>query len=448
VNQFNASLWGDEAFSAILSMKPVFRIIEIIINDTSPPLYNLTEHFWFGLFGSGEVAIRSLSFLYYCLACFFVLLIGKVVWNWRTGLVACGLAFFNPFFFTYAFEGRMYSILALGVCASMYFFVELVWGGEKRKAWPWILGYSLSSAWALYSHHFSIFALMVAGGWFLWEGMFGSRKVAGRLFWGFVGAGVLYLPWVWPLYKQTKMVGGGFWLGTPTLQDLLSVLLEYLAVGIKHPLAKWALGVSVVSLILRRWIRGKEEIKKDAFLLSWFLGPVILAWLVSQKFQSVFFNRYLLYVIPAVSLIVAGGRRAKLGVMLVGVLLGLFMVIDWWYFVHPTKRPFLIFSEHVKTELRGDDYLINWNGGSHHLWETKYYGIPAPIYIPEGSGDLPFFVGTALMEKEDIISEIPKGVYRVGAVTSGSIEEIEVAGYTEVDRYQIGELKLVWLQKD
>ena len=58
MNQFTASLWGDEAFSAILSMKPIPEIISIIARDTSPPLYNLTEHIWFQIFGTSEIAVR------------------------------------------------------------------------------------------------------------------------------------------------------------------------------------------------------------------------------------------------------------------------------------------------------------------------------------------------------------------------------------------------------
>ena len=103
-NQFTASLWGDEAFSATLSQKSIIGIISIIIRDTSPPLYNLTEHFWFTLFGNSEIAIRALSFTYYLLAAFFVYKIGEHLWNKKTGILAAILSFLNPFFFIYAFE--------------------------------------------------------------------------------------------------------------------------------------------------------------------------------------------------------------------------------------------------------------------------------------------------------------------------------------------------------
>ena len=51
-NQFTASLWGDEAFSAVLSKASLPRIIDVSARDTYPPLYNIVEHLWFNLFGS------------------------------------------------------------------------------------------------------------------------------------------------------------------------------------------------------------------------------------------------------------------------------------------------------------------------------------------------------------------------------------------------------------
>ena len=102
----------------------------------------------------------------------------------------------------------------------------------------------------------------------------------------------------------------------------------------------------------------------------------------------------------------------------------------------------------VKKELRPGDFLINWNSASHHIWETKFYGIGAPIYIPPGSGDLPFFVGTALMEDDDIIREIPEWAERVGVITTGPIEEINVHGYTESGVVSVDRIKFVILSKD
>jgi len=429
-NQFTVSLWGDEAFSAVLSANPIPEIIKIIARDTSPPLYNITEHLWFSILGNSEVAIRSLSFLYFLIAVFFTYKIGALLWDRRTGLLAGILTFLNPFFFIYAFEGRMYSILAATVTASMYFFLKRNW-----------VAYVLATAAALYSHHFAVFAVFVQGLWFLYEFLFGERKLAISMLKSFVAVALLYTPWLIPLYNQTRMVGGGFWLGTPTVSDLANLIKDYLAEGIKHRLAQPVFCLVLIGLALRKWTK---NIEKSLFLVFWFLLPILFTWFISQKFQSIFFNRYLLYTIPAAMLLLASNGRKFFGII-IAILLPLLFIIDFFYFTHPTKKPFGELASYVKETKRGDDFLINWNAASHHLWETKYYGIPAPLYIPEG--ELPFYVGTAQMTEKDILKEIPKKINRVGVITSGDIAEIELPYYTEIEAKTFGGLKFVWYQK-
>jgi len=441
-NQFNTSIWGDEGFSAILSFKSFPEIIKIIITDTSPPLWNITERLAFLTFGTSEVVIRGLAFFYFLLTIFFVYKIGDHLWERRTGLVAAALTFLNPFFFIYAFEGRMYSILALGVTASMYFFL-------KRN----YVGYVIATLWALYSHHFAIFALFVQGIWFLYEVISKQKERAKKRFKAFLAIGLFYLPWLYPLYLQTSKVGGGFWLGKPDLHDLKVLIYDYLAQGIKtdtlslpfttYKLYEVALYLVFAVLILRRW---HKSIKNTLFLLLWFLGPILMTWLVSQYFTSIFYNRYLLYSIPAAMLILAS-KGQKYSGYVVGVLLIVFGIIDFQYFTHPTKLPFKEMGAYVEETRQPNDFFINADGGSHHLWETKYYGFNAPIYIPDG-GELPYFVGTALMEPDDIISEIPSEVTRLGVVTSKDTNSQTIpAGFVETDRKEIRELKLIWFEK-
>ena len=451
MNQFNAPLWGDEAFSAILSMKSIPEIIKIIISDTSPPLWNISEWVVFNTLGKEEIYIRGLAFAYFLLAILFTYKIGGLLWNRKTGLLAAVLTFLNPFFFTYAFEGRMYSILALGVTASMYFFLKILRSEKKINRLDKI-GYVVSTLWALYSHHFAIFVLFLQGLWVLYELAFGKRRIGVTLIKLFIAVGIGYLPWIYPLYNQTKMVGGGFWLGTPTSTDLRNIIYEYLAEGIKsHPLSipgiglklhQFALYTSFGILLLRQWLKGT---KKTIFLALWFLLPIAVTFTISQFFQSIFFNRYLLYTIPAAMLVLASNSRKYSGI-LIGTILIIFSIIDFHYFTHPTKLPFRELSIYVRQTRHDGDFLINWNSSAHHLWETKYYDIGGPIYIPGGE-KLPFFVGTALMQDSDIISQIPERVNRVGVVTSGPIEEVNLAGYTESEVKRLDRLKFIWYEK-
>lgn len=456
LNQFNASLWGDEAFSAVLSQKTPIEIIKIISHDTSPPLYNLTLHFWYQIFGISEISIRALSFTYFVLAVVFVYLIGKLLWGNKTGIFSALLTFLNPFFFTYAFEGRMYSILALGICSSTYFFLKLIKeqkekkGNKKKKSSLVVIFYSLSVAWALYSHHFAIFAIFLQSLWMVFEFIFGNRNGAKKVFKGLIIAAILYLPWLYPLYKQTKMVSSGFWLGKPTLIDLRNLIYDYLAEGIKNPsinipilnktLSQITLYFVLITLALRKW---HKDIKKSLFILLWFLLPITLTWVISQKMQSIFFNRYLLYTIPAAMVLISSNRR-KISTFLITIIIVLFAIIDYNYFTHPTKKPFSELAKHLKNTQTKDDFLINWNSSAHHLWESKFYGLEAPIYNPKE--ELPYYVGTAQMTKEDIIKELPNAK-RIGAITSGPENEINIKGYSAEKVEKFGDLKVVWLKK-
>ncbi|MDP3994594.1 MAG: glycosyltransferase family 39 protein [bacterium] len=431
LNQFTASLWGDEGFSAILSMKSFPDLIRTVARDTSPPLWNINEWVVFNIFGASEVAIRSLAFFYYLIAAFFAYKIAGHFWNRKTALIATILTFLNPFFFIYAFEGRMYSILAAGVTASMYFFIKKQW-----------LPYVISTLWAMYSHHFAIFALFVQGLWFLFELFGGDKKTAKSMFKAFIAIGVGYIPWLIPLYNQTRMVGGGFWLGTPTTTDLRNLFFDYLGEGIKHPYARLARILVIVALALRVWTK---DIKKSLLLFLWFVLPVFTTWLVSQKFTSIFFNRYLLYTIPAAMILLATNRR-KLGNFLIFVIIALFAIIDWHYFTHPTKIPFRDLAFYVKQTQTKEDLLINEDAGNHKLWESKYYGIPAPIYNPSNE-PLPFFVGTALMEKSDIISEIPRDTERLGVITYKKVPELKFRGFRAIEEKSFGNLNFIWMEK-
>lgn len=419
MNQFTASLWGDEAFSAILSLKSIPEIIEISTREPHPPLFNLLENLWFRAFGASEITIRLLTFILLLVAVFFVYKIAEHLWDKKTAAFAAVLTLFNPFLFAYGFEGRMYSLLVATVTASFYFFLTRKW-----------TGYVIATALALYTQHYCIFAIGVQGILFVKEFFSGDRKVALSMFKSFLAIAILYLPWVVPLYNQTKLVGQGFWLGIPTPKDLINLFIKYL-------------NISILLLLLRNW---NKDFKKAFPLILWMVIPILLAWGVSQKFTPIFFDRYLIYTIPPAMLLAASQRKPASNIIM-ALVLGVFLVVDAFFFTHPIKKPFRELAAYVKEEKRGDDLLINWNGTAHHIWEAKFYQIPAPLWVPAGRSTLPFYVGTALMGPEDVIESLPKKLNRVGVITSGPIEEVKIPGYTKSTEKVFDSLKVVWLER-
>ena len=431
MNQFTASLWGDEGFAAILAQKPIFEIISTVARDTSPPLFYLTLHIWMRIFGTSEVAIRALSFLYFILLVFTVFLIGKLLWNKKTGLLAAFLTFVNPFLFHYGFEGRMYSILAFFSTLSMYFYL-------KKSLW----GYVLATSAALYSHHFAIFVVFSQGLWSLKKVLFVKKKLFKELK-PFLLTGLLYLPWLYPLYYQTSLVAGDFWLATPKIKDVVNLLETFILGGTGPRYEKILLLILLFIIFMRRFSLKKKVMSQDLFLFNWAFLPIILTFIISQFTSSIFFDSYLLLCIPPILLFLAS-RRRKIGTILILLIAFYFLYLDFNYFTHPTKRPFKELAQYVHKTKKIDDKFINFNDKAHHIWETKYYKIPAPLYVPEG--ELPFYVGTALMEENDIIKKLPK-TKRLGVITSGDPQNVSLPGFRLQEKHEFGELKFLWLIK-
>lgn len=428
MTQFNASLWGDESWAATLAVKPYLQIIKIVARDTSPPLYYLCLHTWMKFFGTSEVAIRSLSFLFFLGTATTVYFIGKHLWDKKTGFLAALLAFFNPLLFTYAFEGRMYAILALTSTLAVYFFL-------KKKRWAFIL----SAVAALYSHHFSLLILFWLGLWRLKESWGQSLKKITIGFSDFFIVGLLYIPWLYPLYYQTSLVQGGFWLGKPTLNVVKETIEKFLIGDGQEKLRHIAYWATLATLASRKWLKDKE---KTVFLLGWFLSPLLVTYLLSQLTQPIFYDRYLLAAIPAACLLIASLKR-KISWLSILPVISCLALLNYHYFTHPTKRPFRELATFIKTETL-DLALVNHNARAHHLWETKYYGLKAPIYSPE---PLPFYTGIALMEEGDVINALPDEK-EIGLITSASIEEIEIPGYDIVKERQFEGLWFVWLKRE
>lgn len=435
MNQFTASLWGDEAWAATLAVKPVFRIIQIVARDTSPPLYYLLLHSWMKIFGTSEIAIRGLSFLFFLATVLVVYLIGKNLWdkqslisgeNKKTGLIAATLTLLNPFLFQYGFEGRMYSLLLLTTTLSMYFYLK------KNQ-----LGYILATISALYTHHFAIFVVFVQFLWSLKE--FKGKPIFSLLKPYFVIA-LAYLPWLYPLYYQTSLVASGFWLGKPTLKTIVNLFSSFLLGAGKHHLQPAVILAITALFLLRRW----GEWKKDGFLFSWAIIPIILTFLLSQLKSSIFFDRYLLYCLPPFMLLLASQKRQ---VSLTFIFLAIFslVIINWHYFTHPIKRPFRELANYVKENKKSEYGLINFNAQAHHLFESKYYNLKAPLYVPQGS--LPFYTGTALMEKGDVANCLPNKE-KIMVISSGDPKKTFLPGYFLEEQVKFDSLYLLWFSQE
>jgi len=432
MTQLTESLWGDECFSAIAVQKPFGEMMNVVMKDTAPPLFYILGTLWGRIFGFWEISLRTLSFLLVFGAAFFSALIIYHLQKSKKLAVLVGLLSLTiPFLEPFAFEWRMYALLTFTIMGSAYFFL-------KRS---WTL-YILFTAAALYTHHFALFTLLSQGVWFLIS-EFNWKKPKTYLsqLKPFLIVGALYLPWLYPMYRQIKMVqSGGFWLEAPTLKELADLMSKFFTGGVEKSLRLPVAVTAGILLLFKDW---KRVSKSFLELLFVFVGPMLLSFIVSYLVTPVFYDRYLLATTVGFTILIGLGTKKYFQVLLLALVI-LYGVISFNQFTHPQKAPFRNLAESVKSQLEEGDFLINHNGRAHHLWESKYYGIPAPIYNP--GEPLPFYVGTAQMSDDDTIRVLPD-VKRIGVISDLG-EDVNLPGYHKTTSKKFDNLEFSWWGKN
>jgi mannosyltransferase len=217
------SLWNDEGTSVALAARDLLTITRSAANDIHPPLYYIVLHFWIKLFGSSELAVRSLSALLGTMLVLTTFLLGRSMAMRRNsprlgvsiGLLAALFAAVSPFQVYYSQETRMYILSALLGTLSTTCFLHLLkrWADQgvflnpdvalfDRRA-PFA-AYVLVTTLLLYTHYFAVTVIVAQNVVFLWwlllheRAMVTAQRFRMAMRWALLQAlvAVIYLPWV------------------------------------------------------------------------------------------------------------------------------------------------------------------------------------------------------------------------------------------------------------
>jgi hypothetical protein len=177
------------------------------VDPLCPPLYFLMLNRWMTVFGTTDLAIRSLSALI-SLASLAVLYFGT------RKLLGPTVAFFalliqavSPFDITYAQEARMYSLVVLTASLSGLSYFLFINAAQKSNSWAKKIGYMLlysASTWALINSHYTGLYIV------LFQGLFGTAysikhkdlKLLCHLAAGWALICLFWLPW-FDLFRQS-----------------------------------------------------------------------------------------------------------------------------------------------------------------------------------------------------------------------------------------------------
>ncbi|HEY2439486.1 MAG TPA: glycosyltransferase family 39 protein [Solirubrobacteraceae bacterium] len=308
--------WMDEAITTGISLHPLNAIPGVLRYDGNPPLYYMLLHVWMSWFGDSESATHSLSLLFGVLT---IPLGGWTAWTLfgrRTGVMAALLFAFNAWLTAYAQETRMYELMALlGVAATAGFLLGFVY---RRRRYLLLFGGALTLM--LYTHTWGTF-FFLGSAISLIPALIATDDRRGLLrdaIITFVGAGILYLPWVPTLLFQAANTAAP-WdntprFGAPILLSRGVLGGDRITMALIVPAA-----VGIAPLLMRRR-RPSLEWTAAWTLLALVVATLAVAWVESQL-NPAFVVRYFAPVIGALLLLIAWGcaRAGLLGLVAIAL---------------------------------------------------------------------------------------------------------------------------------
>lgn len=326
-------LWIDEAITTGISLHPLSAIPGILRHDGNPPLYYLLLHFWMRAFGASETATHALSLLFGLLTIPVAMWAGWSLFGRRAGLIAAIFFAFNAWLTQYAEETRMYELMALlGLIATAAFLHGFLY---RRRRYLFL--FAIALALMLYTHSWGIFffigsLIALIPVFLVTEDRRGLLRDAVLTF---VGAGVLFIPWLANFIYQATHTGAPWshapGLGTPILisRDLLG--------GDRVTVALFLGCVAGLGALFTRRLRRSHDAVALWTLIAIAVATLGVAWLSSQ-ITPAYVSRYFAPVLPAILLIAALGcaRAGAVGIAVVVAAI-VFLVPRPSLFAYPVK---------------------------------------------------------------------------------------------------------------
>jgi uncharacterized membrane protein len=412
------SYWRDEAFSVLLAQQPIDKIVTITAGDFSPPAYYITLKIWAMLFGYHEIATRSLS-LFVWVIHFITIAIYMI--RGRVSLVnklfALSFSTFSPILIYYAFETRMYSIVALFSTIS---WISLV--SNKKKLF---VVATLISIYTHYSNVFTFIAQLIYV--FILRKINRSNETRRSLFeeiFPFTLIAILYLPWIIfvVISHSNNPNATDFWVSEPTIKSLFylpGILMTGYEKGLKidfdianHSSVIWLLILLMVIVIY------KDKLKTSAtkrLLASciWFIFPGIIVLATSLLGTSIFLPRYLIVATPAISLMVyhllESNKKTYLNMLIYFLLIAILYqsaVFQKAQIRQRRKYDLSSLYNSINQKSSADDYLLLESELDFHLAQYYFNNKNKVFVIGKEYKDLPDYIGKSFIPSNQVVKTI------------------------------------------
>ena len=393
------SIWIDEALSISFAQISGIQQIGTYLfhttwEDPHPIFYYSVLHYWIKIFGTSEVAIRSLSAIFGILVIMFTYYAGSELIDKKVGILASILVLVNPLNLWYSQEARMYTLTSLLILLSSYFFFKLLIS-ERNITRPIL--YVLTSVILIYTDYVGIFVLgvhLLFGLFYLIQKERMELKIKTVLL-CYAGILMLYLPWIPNLYHKFS-TGGAIWMSAPTLGggartfiDLIGpgrgVLRSLLPSTISYAFVRLTVLMTLIILVVGIIISLRKKTEFSSLIAMTCFIPVIM-FFISITVSPIYNSRQISGFVPEIALMIATGLicappllskiRFPFSLNKIFVLLFIFMVVmnlSNVYTVYnvDTKDDFRSVAKYIEQNIQsGDIILLN---ASYAIKPFNYY---------------------------------------------------------------------------
>jgi mannosyltransferase len=390
------SLWRDEVDALRFSMAPLPTLVGNFTRiGWNGPLYYVLLRLWLVSSGSSELALRYFSLLFGVLGTAMIYRLGR---DWHSPLVgglAALLTACSPYLVWYSQEAKMYALLTATVPGLLYVYRRALSGRDGRL---WVAVVILT--WITIGLHIMgvlIVPVMVLLFLLWWPQSKAQWRQGLAALTICVLPGAAVLPWAFPLLLGGGDIGHRF----VPLPAMIATMLFAFTRGIVDAGGPWATGLGVFALLAGTalWTEGGIPSRARAILLdrapalsdegrfvlalwAWIALPVAGLYAISTR-VPMFVDRYLIWIGPAVYLLMARGlaqvrQRSRIAA---GVCLAAFMALSgWgvWQQSHmPIKSDFRAAAAYVREHRQPDEVLLFHISYVRATFEY-YYGDSSP----------------------------------------------------------------------
>lgn len=425
------SYWIDEV-TMIHATGDSFRAAAgTMLSGGRPPVFVLLLRAWIEVFGTGEVATRSLTALIATGSLFMIYRVGSRLLGRDAALAAAALMAIVPIQLYQAQNIRYYALMVLlGLWAYDAMLTVLRDGRMSAVVWAVV-----ASTLLVYTHPFGIF-LVAAQDLYLLLALRRHRRVLGRWIAGQVALAALVAPYfyIWLLRSTngdgttTEWLPPVVWQHIPvTLGEYLtfdrppaaSVIISALLVLIGVVLARSGASARAPDRHLPVARGGAQDVRPVLLLVCWLAVPILVPFLLSLVLTPMYLTRYTIDAAPALYLLIGGlvsaGRHRVAYPCATAAAIALVLPSTAAYYPRDLKEDWRHAARLIADSARPGDriLLLPGEGGDTQRALRWYYhgGLPAC--------DLDAFAGASDERVAAEVARCTAGATRVWVVVRG-----------------------------